>query len=236
MQLANFVIHVYLNISFYDENRFLYSVVNQLIDKQKPSALPTASSDKELVDKFNRFFNEKIELIRSKFLPSSYTSENQCLFSGESKLSVFEPTNATEISEILKSYPLKCSPDDPVPAGLLSSNQDVFIPFWVDIVNLSLSTSCMDGLKTGTLIPLIKELNKTTDVENLKNYRPVTNLPFLSKLVERVVQIRLNKHMSNNNLADHNFAYRKVFQIFSICGFVSFLYQRDQSTSFQAIP
>ena len=97
-----------------------------------------------------------------------------------------------------------------MPAGLLSSNQDLFIPFWVDKVNLSLSTSCMDGLKTGTLIPLIKELNKTTDVENSKNYRPVTNLPFLSKLVERVVQIRLNKHMSNNNLVDHNFAYRKA--------------------------
>jgi hypothetical protein len=69
----------------------------------------------------------------------------------------------------------------------------------------------MDGLKTGVLNPLIKELNSMTDTENYKNYRPVTNLVFISKLVERVVQIRLDNHMIKNKLLTvKNYAYRKA--------------------------
>ena len=131
-------------------------------------------------------------------------------FSGDPKLTCFKPTNATELEEIIKAHPLKCSSDDPVPAVLLSSNLDLFIPYWVEMVNLSLSVGSMDGLKTGILTPLIKELNSNTNVEILKNFRPVTNLPFLGKLIERVVQIRLNDHLAQHNLIDHNYAYRKA--------------------------
>ena len=50
-----------------------------------------------------------------------------------------------------------------------------------------------------------------TDTENFKNYRPVTNLVFISKLVERVVQIRLDNHMIKNKLLTvKNYAYRKA--------------------------
>ena len=49
-----------------------------------------------------------------------------------------------------------------------------------------------------------------TDTENYKNYRPVTNLVFISKLVERVVQLRPEDHMIKNSLlTTKNYAYRK---------------------------
>jgi len=38
------------------------------------------------------------------------------------------------------------------------------------------------------------------DHENLSNYRPVSNLSFLSKLTERVVKSRLDVHFSSNSL------------------------------------
>jgi len=38
------------------------------------------------------------------------------------------------------------------------------------------------------------------DLSDLKNYRPVSNLPFLSKLLERVVQARLLVHLNGYNL------------------------------------
>ena len=34
----------------------------------------------------------------------------------------------------------------------------------------------------------------------MKNYRPVSNLPFLSKVLERVVASRLNKYLADNDL------------------------------------
>ena len=45
--------------------------------------------------------------------------------------------------------------------------------------------------------PLLKKPN--LDVNNLKNYRPVSNLPFLSKVIEKAVTSQLNLHLSKNN-------------------------------------
>ena len=54
------------------------------------------------------------------------------------------------------------------------------------------------ALKQAIVKPLIKK--PTLDNENLKNYRPVSNLPYIGKLVERVVVTQLDSHMSLNNL------------------------------------
>jgi hypothetical protein len=40
----------------------------------------------------------------------------------------------------------------------------------------------------------------TLDKENLSNYRPISNLSFLSKLIERVVKNRLDQHLAQNSL------------------------------------
>ena len=48
------------------------------------------------------------------------------------------------------------------------------------------------------------------DVDEYKNYRPVSNLPFLSKLIEKSVVKQLDLHMLSNNLYPCNqSAYRK---------------------------
>ena len=45
---------------------------------------------------------------------------------------------------------------------------------------------------------------KKTGLDNdiLKNYRPVSNLTFISKIIEKVISGRLNKHLINNGLFD----------------------------------
>ena len=85
---------------------------------------------------------------------------------------------ADELKQIVMTYGIKCSPDDPVPAFLLKENVDVFIPYWLEIVNLSLQVGSMDCLKSAVIIPLIKELGALVDKENFKKYRPVSNLLF----------------------------------------------------------
>ena len=49
-------------------------------------------------------------------------------------------------------------------------------------------------------MPLLKKLG--SDVEVLKNYRPVSNLSFISKVIEKVVASRILDHMKENNLLD----------------------------------
>ena len=82
------------------------------------------------------------------------------------------------------------------------------IPTYRILVNKSLVEGSMEGIKHSAIDPLLKK--KDLDVDLKKNYRPVNNLVFLSKSIERVVTKRLNSHMTKNNL--HNkkqFAYKE---------------------------
>ena len=65
-------------------------------------------------------------------------------------------------------------------------------------MNKSLATGSMDNLKESVITPLLKKYN--LDSEKLSNYRPIANISFLSKLIERVVLARLNEHMDSNGL------------------------------------
>ena len=47
--------------------------------------------------------------------------------------------------------------------------------------------------------------------EELKNYRPVSNLPYVSKFIERAVSAQLNEHMLKNSMYEiFQSAYRKA--------------------------
>ena len=65
--------------------------------------------------------------------------------------------------------------------------------------NLSLKDGSIDGLKLADIIPSIKDPT-LIDPYNLMNFRPLSNLSFLSKLIDRVVLRQLNENMKKNGL------------------------------------
>ena len=67
----------------------------------------------------------------------------------------------------------------------------------------------MNGIKHSEIAPLLKK--QGLDADTLKNYRPVNNLVFLSKLIERIVQKRIEHHMDSNNLHTKEFFGYKKF-------------------------
>ena len=63
-------------------------------------------------------------------------------------------------------------------------------------------------LKQSIITPLLKK--PSLDKENLSNYRPISNLSTISKIVKRVVQSRLTDHLVRNQLLNPlQSAYRK---------------------------
>ena len=38
----------------------------------------------------------------------------------------------------------------------------------------------------------------------MKNYRPVSNLNFISKIIEKIISNRIRSHLDKNNLSNHN--------------------------------
>ena len=77
-------------------------------------------------------------------------------------------------------------------------------------VNLFLSTGeFTSSLKKAYVTPLLKKAGLDADI--LKNFRPVSNLSWISKLIERVVVIFLQEHFAKNHLnEDIQSAYRPM--------------------------
>ena len=185
----------------------LFKVFNALVDRKQSNTLPDYTNDfKQLAIEFNTFFDQKIKKIRASISPEPEPEYNP--FSGTHYLSKFIPTNENEIRNIIQESPIKTSPGDMLPKSLLEDNLELMIPTIVELVNLSLSQGSMESLKTADVIPSIK--GESLDHNTLKNFRPVSNLQFIGKLVEKVVLRRLNDHMKLNNLnVPEQSAYKK---------------------------
>ena len=94
---------------------------------------------------------------------------------------------------------VKSSSLDPIPTFLLRECIDVILPYLTAMVNTSLRCSCLTASQKMTVVtPLLKKAS--LEPHELKNYRPVSNLSFVSKLVERVAVKQLSDYLETNEL------------------------------------
>ena len=191
------------------DNKILYSTIKKLLDGESEVILPESNSDMALANSFQKYFTNKIEDIRKTF-PNESCSQNIDEYDTPlTKLSTFALATEGEVRQIVISFGIKCAPDDPIPSIILKTHLELFIPIWTKLVNMSLEQSSMDCLKDAVLLPLIKQLDDVMDKEKYKNYRPVSNLQFISKLIERIVKKQLNNHMTVNELhSDFEHGYK----------------------------
>jgi len=71
--------------------------------------------------------------------------------------------------------------------------------FMALLFNKSLASGCFPSeFKHAVVRPLLKK--SELDVCDMKNYRPVSNLSLLSKLLEKVVQRRFHEFLDSNDL------------------------------------
>ena len=95
----------------------------------------------------------------------------------------------------------------------LFSHVNAIVPILQRIVNLCLTTGDFPiSCKSSIVIPLIKKPGR--DREMLKNYRPVSNLSFLSKVIEKVISIRILGHILDNNIVD---SFQSVYRAGHSC-------------------
>ena len=99
---------------------------------------------------------------------------------------------------------------DPLPTWVLKNCLSSLLTVITFIVNISLSTGDFcKSLKKALVTPLLKHSDLDQDV--FKNYRPISNLPFISKLIERIVAAQLAAHLRLNGLLEKfQSAYRSL--------------------------
>ena len=152
----------------------------------------------------------RMNSLKSTTAEMSFQNLYSILGTCASPLDTFAEASVQEVTKIIcESSRATCSLD-PMPTALVKEVIQHLAPFITHIVNLALSSGIFPSkLKSAIVHPLIKKPN--LDCEILKNYRPVSNLSFLSKVIEKVIASRLLEHMQSNNLLETlQSAYKKA--------------------------
>ena len=180
----------------------MWNSVNKILHREKSKPLPDYTSLDTLCSSFSKFFTDKIPLIRSNFVTNDHSHDFPEPPHVENTMDKFAPSTTSEVRTIiLKSTNASCDLD-PFPTRLLKQCIDDLIVPITAIINLSMREGVVPpDFKQALVTPLIKK--KTLCRNEFKNYRPISNLSFLSKILEKIVAKRLNAHIEEHLLSNH---------------------------------
>jgi hypothetical protein len=118
------------------------------------------------------------------------------------------PTNPVEIKYIIQTLQSKLSSGiDSIPTKLLKSTPDNMLIAISHVFNLSFTTGTfINEFKVAKVIPIFKKGN----TEIMSNYRPISLLPSMSKILEKLMHKRLYSFLNGNDFFHKNqFGFRK---------------------------
>ena len=127
----------------------LFRVTNSIMGTKKATVLPDHESLPTLLESFNEFFVQKIQLIRRNMdQTGQYDSAHgipvavACHTSAATvpALSAFVPATVEEVGKLIRQSPTKSCGLDPVPTWLLKQHSEGLIPVITNIVNMSMAT------------------------------------------------------------------------------------------------
>ena len=198
---------------FYSKNfaskspKMLFYSLNELMNHTN-EILPSYSCPIKLANEFNQFFSYKVRNIVMK-LPV-VSSDLHIESTRKSLWSEFCPITPQQLHDVCNDLSNSVSPVDIVPAIYLKKLIGWNVEFFTDLINCVLTSGVFPNiLKTGVIRPLLKP---GLDKDVMNSYRPITNLPSLSKVIEKQVLEQLNEHLTKNNLwPKYQSAYRKGY-------------------------
>ena len=199
-------------------SRQFFNFTNNLTGRKQKPSLPNLP--KEIICyEFIKYFHDKItsvcEYIKSEknkfgnklnplasiFIPYS---DSNLTYSFNS----FNMTSTMEVYQLITSL-TSTSPSDSIPISLIKKLAPILAPYYCSIVNFSLYSSIFpDVFKHAEITPLLKK-KTNLDCNKLSNYRPISQLPLLSKIIEKIVCRQIIEYLLFHNLFDeYQNAYR----------------------------
>ena len=162
---------------------------------------------------FGDFFKVKIDTVMSD-LKDNTTINTQDEFIEHTPLTnltltKFQPVTIECVEKLLSNDANKMCQLDPIPTNIVKVISGSISPSLRDIINTSLtSTTFTSDLKQA----LLKQLLKKADLPLIfKNYRLVSNLSYVSKLIEHVVFDQLTEYTARTGNAEPlQLAYWKI--------------------------
>lgn len=187
---------------------------HRMLGRHRPSPLPETTSPDQLALDFNEFFlakprelrrvlasNPPGALLTPPTLPKLPTPIN-------AHLSSFAGTNSREVRKLIQKSSTKTSVADPIPTSFVHRHLEVLLPAITSLMNCVLINGMPQCWKDSLVSPRLKKSG--LDHSSLSSYRPINQLPFFSKIAERLVLNRLMNFLESHNLLDpYQNAYRR---------------------------
>ncbi|KAJ8245152.1 hypothetical protein GJAV_G00274640, partial [Gymnothorax javanicus] len=183
-----------------NDPRFLFKTVAKLTNNHAASTpqIPASCSSND----FLKFFSGKIIEIRENIIASLAVGEGLNLKPHAMHINQFDSFSPICLSELAKLVTTSKSTTcllDPIPSKLLKELLPILGSPILHIINSSLISGLVPtSFKIAEIKPLLKKPNLDPTV--LANYRPISNLPFLSKILEKCVAQQLTFFLQVNKV------------------------------------
>ena len=177
--------------------------------RELKSGNKSITNDKDIANSLNNFFcgigqelatkhNNDYELFKKYLGPTTHESIELI------------PTTETEVFDLIGILKKKASGSDQINPRLLVHCRRVLAPILAHLYNLSFQKSeYPDLLKIAKVIPIFKKSNEE-ERQDPGNYRPISLLSALNKLLEKIIYKRLINFIDKNNiLYRYQFGFRR---------------------------
>uniref|UniRef100_A0A8C6ML89 Reverse transcriptase domain-containing protein n=1 Tax=Nothobranchius furzeri TaxID=105023 RepID=A0A8C6ML89_NOTFU len=175
--------------------RVLFNVLDNVLNVDQPAEIEISQG---LCESFLTFFIDKIVSIRAQIPACPLQVSARCC---PSTFCQFEPLTLECLWEIVEPLKPSGSPTDVIPPRLFKEVFSSVGPWVLNMVNSSLSSGVVpESWKHAVVQPLLKK--PSLDPSTVSNYRPISKLPFLSKVLEKVVYLQLTEFLHANDICE----------------------------------
>ena len=174
------------------DTKDVFKKVNFLLNKTA-KVLPPHESPKKLGDDFAGYYSEKVKKIYQSIASTQVNLQSESQMAPPCSLSEFDRVSDQEVLEHVMKSPAKSCLLDHIPTWFMKQNVIMFVPVIADIINISLSSGIFPGALKHAIIT-----QQSLNASELKNYRPVSNIPYLSKIIEKFAINNINRYIRRN--------------------------------------
>ena len=162
----------------------------------------------QLANDFNEFFISKVKSIMAS-IPTAIGPE--ILKTEVNSMYLFTELSISQFRDLILGPSNSTSPRGIIPTHLVKSFSDQYFLDLLKLLNLSLKSGYFpQSLKLAIVRPHLKKTN--SENEDFSNYRPISNLSYISKPLERATFIKMREHLEKYSLlSKYQNAYRKFF-------------------------
>ncbi|KAJ8704619.1 hypothetical protein PYW07_011807 [Mythimna separata] len=184
--------------------------ISDLETQNSPSfdLLHVLNTPKSSLNHVNNFFANVGSSLASKFKSPSIRSKSTAASESSGSMALLEVTE-NDVDSIIIGLRANCAVGlDSIPSKLIKATRSVLVPIITHVCNLCISAGVFP---TAFKKALVHPIHKSGRRDDVNNYRPISILTAMSKILERILNKSLTSFLGANNiLADNQYGFRNA--------------------------